>query len=73
MQYAGKLSILTNVLQEEVSSFTVCYKFLEMISFQGIKVLNFKITICQDILDDKIMMFTMVCEAVFFPRSKNIK
>lgn len=59
--------------KQEVFALSVTDKFLEMITLESQQILYFKIAIAQYVLDNKVVLFAIIYEAIFFAGAKNVK
>jgi hypothetical protein len=62
-----------NLQDFEILSPSKLDQVFQEISFEGMQILDFKITINEHMLDDEIEMFTVIDQSVFLSVAENIE
>ena len=64
---------LMDIFQQEIASLSVRDKFSQVVSLQCMEVFHFKVTISENMFNNKIVAFTKVGETIFLAGPKYIK
>jgi hypothetical protein len=56
----------SDLLQGKIFALAVRDQFFKFVSLEGIKILYFKIPVCENVFDHKFMLLAKIDESVFF-------